>query len=258
MTDTGQTPPLERYFRVLEVVAAAHDRVGLAEIAAATGLPKPTVHRLTRTLSEAGALEIQSGPHKTYGVGRRLWRLLYLGMARDRVASSAQLVCDDLARRLGETCYAVRLGEGTVASVARSVPDQGHRLHVLPGSTLPAHAASSAKAVLAFQPEPVIEAALAPPLPALTPHTTTDPAAVRAELAEVRRTGYAVCDQEIDEGVMAYAVPVPLPNAGVLYALGVTGPSTRMGRHPAEIYVHTLREGAGRFADLLEGRRAPA
>lgn len=178
--------PLERYLMVLEMVAASHDGLNMTDIANLTGLPKPTVHRLTRVLLEAGALETDGGRFKSFRIGPRLWRILYLGLGRDQVANMAQVVCDELAEKLHETCFISRLGQKTIRSIARRAPDQGHRLHVLPGAQLPAHAAASAKAILAFQPEEVLQRILGEDLPALTDRTKTDLDAVRAELEQVR------------------------------------------------------------------------
>lgn len=107
-------------------------------------------------------------------------------MAATRLPTWAQVVCDELAEKLHETCFISRLGQKTIRSIARRAPDQGHRLHVLPGAQLPAHAAASAKAILAFQPEEVLQRILGEDLPALTDRTKTDLDAVRAELEQVR------------------------------------------------------------------------
>ena len=251
MSETGQAP-LTRYLGILEVVAGSHQSVGLSEVAALTGLPKPTVHRMIKTLVAAGALRSHGTQHQTYGLGPRLWRMLYLGLNPDTVANYAQNVCDEVSASLEETSYVVRLGQRYIRAIARSVPDQGHRLHVRPGAELPAHAAASTKAVLAYQ-EPDVRARYLPdPLPALTAHTTTDRDRLEAELAGVAAQGYAVCDREIDEHVMAYACPVKLTGAGVVYAVGVTGPCGRMQNVPERRVVEVLRHGAERFASMLQ------
>ncbi|MGM0584030.1 MAG: IclR family transcriptional regulator [Pseudomonadota bacterium] len=247
---------IERYFQILEAVAASHDGLTLTRIQTLTGLPKPTAHRLTRTLVETGALQADDAWYKTFRVGPRMWRLLHLGQSPDSVRAYAQMVADDLAAELHETCYIVRLGNRHIRSVARAAPDQGHRLHVLPGEVLPPHAASSAKAILAFQDDATLARCLPEPLEALTPRTTTSLPALREELAEVRARDYAVCDGEIDENIMAYAAPVHLAHAGVLYSIGVTGPRSRIAERPVEAWVTPLRAAAARLARMLEA--APA
>ncbi len=243
--------PLARYLTILEMVAASHRGLTLTDIAVLTGLPKPTVHRLVGVLLDTGALRPDEEGRKTFRIGARLWTILHLAQDERIVANYAQLVCNELAAKLGETCYLVRLGWENIRSIARAVPDQGHGLHVLPGDVLPPHAAASARAILAFQSDAVTARILREPLPQLTQRTCTDLAGVRASLAEVRARGYAVCDREIDDNVMAYGYPVHLPGSGVLYSIGVTGPCSRLRAQPEEAWIAELRAAAKRFAEML-------
>lgn len=250
MASTG-TGPIERYFQIVEIVAASRDGLTLTDITQLTGLPKPTAHRLVRTLVELGILASDDTWYKTFRVGSRMWRILHLGVERDKASAFAQLVLDDLAARFGETAYVVRLDRTGILSIARSAPDQGHRLHVLPGDHLPAHAAASAKAILAFQDSATLDAHLQEPLERLTPFTHTQKAEVLRDFDNVRRTGYATCDREIDENIMAYACPVVIEQAGIIYAVGVTGPVSRLSKHPAEHWVAPLKSAAARLGTML-------
>jgi DNA-binding IclR family transcriptional regulator len=71
------------------------------------------------------------------------------------------------------------------------------------------------------------------------------------ELALVRQNGYAIADREVFENIVSYAVPVHLPEAGVLFSVGVSGPAPRMQTQPAEYYVAPLRKSAEQFSRLL-------
>jgi len=244
--------PLERYLQILEIVTASSRGLTMTDIAEMTLLPKASVHRLTHTLLDAGLLSGDEHNGKTFHAGIRLSRLLYLSVGNEVVGKFAQIVCDELVERLNETCYLVRLEHTNVRSVARAMPDQGYRLHVVPGAELPAHAASSAKAILAFQPDDVIRRVLHEPLARLTPRTKTRIGDCLAELAQVRRQGYAVCDREIDENVMAYATPVQLPDSLVLFSIGVTGPISRLKRRDTAYYVVQLKDAAAKFARMLQ------
>src|SRR5690606_10297042 len=209
-------------------------------------------NRLIALRLESGGLVPEDDRQRRFRMGPRLWRILYLGFDRDALTAYAQMVCDSAAGRLKETCYVVRLGRTDVRTVARATPDQGYRLHVYPGSDLPAHAAASAKAILAHQPQKAVTRYIREPLARLTPFTKTDISAYRAELEETRTRGYAICDREIDENVMAYAVPVRLPDAGVLFSVGVTGPCSRLLQNPVEFYISGLKEAADQFARALQ------
>lgn len=250
MSEAG-SKPIERYFQIIEVVAASQNGLSLNDIVQITGLPKPTAHRLVRSLTDLEILINDNAWYKNFRVGPRMWRILQLGAEPQKLVSFSQIVVDDLAAQLGETTYIVRLEHDQVSAIARAVPDQGHRLHVLPGHQLPSHAAASAKAILAFQDDETVRRHLREPLEKLTPRTLTNVDAVLAEFASIRQQGFAVCDREIDENVMAYACPVTLETVGVLYAVGVTGPVNRLGKMPAEHWIGPMKEAASRFASML-------
>lgn len=252
-TSTG---PIERYLQIMEIVAASPGGLTLAEIVDITGLPKASAHRLTRALVEAGALGAGKGWNRTFSVGERMLRMLHLGRS-DSLTGYAQLVVDELAGRLHETCFAVRLELDAIRSIARAVPDQGHNVHVFPGEEQPPHAAASAKAILAFQHEDVVERHLGRPLERLTPKTKVAAGEVRLELEQVRCDGYALCDREIDENVVAYACPVHTDHLGVVCSLGVTGPSTRLTRQSPSVWIDALKEAAARLGRMLDTGSGP-
>lgn len=244
--------PLERYLAILEIVAASNRSPNLTELADLMNLPKPTVHRLAGALEKAGALETSGGRQRNFRIGRRMWKMLHLGQNPEVVENYAQLACDRLTEKIKETSYIVKLGVDGVHTIARSVPDQGYRLHVFPGEELPAHAAASAKAIIAHQPPEVVARILREPLPRLTENTRTNLAEVLEDLRQVREQGYAICDKEIDAAIMAYGCPVHLPDAGVIYSVGVTAPGGRMTKQPREYWIGHLQETANYFADLLQ------
>ena len=67
---------------------------------------------------------------------------------------------------------------------------------------------------------------------------------VRSDLEAVRRKGYAVCANELDPGVLSYAVPVHVEGAGVLYSVGVVGLSARLARYTEAQLAGDLRAAA--------------
>lgn len=250
---TTSDSPLERYFSVLEAVVASGGGVTLTEVANLTDLPKPTAHRLLNSLTEARLLELDPQGRKSFSAGSRLWRILQLGINPSRLLRFGQLVCAELSQQLDETCYLVRYDGKNVESIAQEISPSGHRFHVIPGDVLPFHAAATAKVILASQKDEVIDAHLSGELSAFTPFTKTSRIDIYSELDDVRKNGFAVCYREIDDNVMAYAVPVRMLDQPVIYALGVTGPVVRMGQKDAGEYVGPLKVAAERLAQLLTG-----
>jgi len=247
---------LSRYAVVLEAFAAAPGGLSLSEVVDATGLPKGTVHRLIGALAGVGYIAPRDG-RKVYVLGPRLLRLLHMGGTPATVSGLVRPILDDLAARFRETAFVAKLAGHEVRSVATAVPDSEDRSYVQPGRVMPLHAAASAKAIIAFQDDGLIDDALRHARAAFTDHTRVDEAIVRADFTQVRRQGFAVCDGELDPGVLSYACPIRLDGAGVLYSVGIVGLSQRLGRHPQSEVVAALQDCAERIVACLPGGDGP-
>jgi DNA-binding IclR family transcriptional regulator len=246
---------LERYAVVLEATAGVPAGLSLTDISRGTGLPAATTCRLVAALRQAGFLAPRDG-HKIYVLGPRLLRLLYMGLAPAAIEQLAQPLLEALAARFNETAFIARLNGAQVESVAMAVPEGEHRAHVQPGRQMPFHAAASAKAILAHADEALLKIALAQPRRRFTEHTRMSAAELRQELAQARQLGFAVCNQELDPGVLSYACPVHLRGAGpaVFYSIGIVGLSQRLAGRPVSDVVGPLTAAASELASLLESR----
>ena len=218
--------PLGRYVRILESVAAARTGLTLTEIAQELGLQAGTVHRLLRGLGDLDLLRARSGS-KSYVIGPRLRNLLHLAMDMAEYAGSAQSILDRLVEEFGETAHLARLNGDCAESVLMKRPLGSDRAFVQPGRRLPLHAAASGKAILAFQDEDFIAGYLTRPRIRYTERTKVGEAEIRREMTRIREDGMAVCENELDAGVLSYGHPVPAGDGHVLYSVGITGLADR-------------------------------
>lgn len=249
--ETRSATLLERQVTILEAILGAPDGLFLNEIAEQVGLPKPTAHRLVGTLTEAGLLARRSLGRKVYVIGPRLARLLHAGLDMTRLQRLAEPVLKGLVEQLRETAFLARLIGDEIVSVAMVAPEREWRGHVDPGDKFAVHAAASAKAILAFQPAETVARLLRGPLIPFTAFTLTDLPAIEAEHELVRRRGYAVCDQEISLGIIAYGCPVHLPGLGVSFSVALTGPVHEMNQTPTREIVAALKAAAERIAGAI-------
>lgn len=243
----SETGILTRYAAVLDALAAAPGGLTLIEVVRATGLPRGTAHRLLGALRGVGYIAGRDG-RKVYVLGPRLLRLLHLGQAPAAVAAAVRPLLDGLTARFKETAFLAKLTGREVRSVAMRMPDSESQSYVQPGRLMPVHATASAKAIWAHQEDGAVEAILAEPRARFTDKTRSGEAELRADLERVRHSGFAVCDGELDPGVLSYACPVHLDGAGVLYAIGMVGLSQRLGCFGAQEVVAALQEAAEAFA----------
>lgn len=246
--------PLERYVRILEVVAGFSGGIGLPRLAEVLDLPKTTVHRLVRSLVDTGMLAASEAGAGTYALGPRFARLAYSGTPDSWIQSISHTLLKDLADQTDQACFVAKLTDHRIRSVAMVAPDNPVRSYVIPGRELWPHAAASAKAILAFQSEAVMCAVLPTPLPRLTEHTKTRIKDLQAEFATVRRDGIAFCIGEDIDGCAGIACPIDIEGLGVLYSVGITGTVETLINRKREPFEKHLRACAAKLTRAIEAR----
>jgi len=143
--------------------------------------------------------------------------------------------------------------EGDRASYIGQVPSP-HRLRTFAevGHRVPLHSTAVGKVLVAHLPDKALADLLERiGLPARTAATITDRDRFRAELADVRRVGYAVDDGEEADGVYCLAVPVKGADGDMACALSVSGPASRVDSLDVLQLSETLRVVARRLTDAL-------
>ena len=211
--------------RMLAVLAAfgpAHSSLTLSEISRRSGLSLTTTHRLVGELRQWGALE--RAPDGRYGIGLRLLELGALAPHGLQLRELALPYLDDLHQATrANVLLAVR--DGTDVVYVEALRARGAiRLLSRLGGRWPLHATGTGRVLLAFAPPEVQEDVLNQPLQRFTDETVTDPAKLRRILADIRRTGVAVAENQLTADAPALAVAVPVRGKGdeLVAALGVT------------------------------------
>ncbi|MFE6159953.1 IclR family transcriptional regulator [Streptomyces sp. NPDC056486] len=243
-TQAGAKGPVDKALEVLDALVRPHGPHRLADLAAYTGLPKPTVHRLLGTLGDNGyAVALPGG---RYRAGPRL-----LGLAATALADSPELrlarpVLADLRLRTGHVAhYSVRDAD-TAVHLAQSEAADTYRLAVRAGGTVPLHCSAVGRAMLSALPEEEAAEILGTAaLPAGTPHTVTDPEAVLAALASVRAQGYALDDECTEPDVRAVAAPVLGADGRPVGAVGIIGPTFTLDAESVALFGPMVRAAAG-------------
>ena len=245
---SGGVQSLERAFGLLEHMADAGGEIGLSELAAGSGLPLPTIHRLMRTLVTCGYVRQQ--PNRRYALGPRLIRL---GESAARpLATWARPHLARLVEETGETANMALLNGDDAVYVAQVPSRHSMRMFTEVGRRVRPHATGVGKALLAGLPDHEVRALLARTgMPAATERTLTTPEAFLEALAEVRARGYAVDDNEQEIGVRCVAVRVP--DSPTPAAISVSGPAGRVTDEAVEKMVPLLQEVARDLSAALAG-----
>jgi len=229
MSDTGNGGGLQsvrRALRSLELIAEAGE-LGVTELGRRLGVHKATASRLAATLAERGLLERDPGTER-YRLGFGLIRLAGAAMAGLDLVSSARTTLEDLAERTHETATIGVISGDDVVSVDQVTGTRSIVSVSWVGKRTPLHTTSTGKVFLAFMPDEERERRLAEPLERATKRSITDANALRTQLEEIRRRGYAQTLEELEEGLNAVAAPVRQADGEVVAALSVSGPAFRV------------------------------
>lgn len=234
-------------------MADAGGRVGLSELAERVRLPKPTVHRLVRTLASMGY--VRQEPSRDYALGPRLVRLVDASSRLLGLWATPHL--QQIVDELGESANLAMLDGDRIVEVSQVAGRHSMRMVSEVGGRALPHCTAAGKVMLAEMPE---EQALTiirrTGMPRYTPATITEPAAFAAELDRVRACGYATDDEEQELGVRCVAVAVP--GEPVRAAVSISAPLTRMTDELVERAVPILTSAASRLAgELYLVRPAP-
>jgi IclR family acetate operon transcriptional repressor len=243
---SGGVQSIERAFDLLEMLADADGATGLSELAANSGLPLPTVHRLMRTLVNRGYVRQEASRRYTLGS-----RLIRLGETSSRMlGASLRPFLAQLVRVTGETANLAMLDGDEVVYLAQVPSPHQMRMFTEPGRRVRTHCTAVGKALLAQLPPGQARALLdREGMPAFTPTTITDPDLLLAHLEVIRKQGYAVDEGEQEVGVRCFAVAVP--DAPAALAVSASGPQTRMTDDAAARIVPALIRIAGEISETI-------
>lgn len=209
--DSAAVGSLSRGLHIVEVLTSAQNCLTLSEVAAQTGLDTSTTLRLLQTLSEQGYV-VRDDSNKRYLAGARALSPLPLFHPLTSFRREVEPVLKSFAQRTGLTCALV-LFIGTERLVVDFVRGtEPLSLYYDTWLRTPLHGTASGKLLLAWLPEAEQDALLgAGPYRAHTPHTITDPAALKLDLQGVVERGHAVARREAFPDFVAIAAPLMLP-----------------------------------------------
>lgn len=209
-SEEGQVVGAERVLVVLRELACRSDGAGLDELSRAVGGSKPTIHRALAALRRVGFAAQDERGH--YLLGDEFLPPAFAHHEQRPEQVRIRLALDELARRFGETAhYAVLAGRAIVYRAKVDPPSGALKLTSEIGGRNPAHCTAVGKLLLSVDlptDDAVRDWADTHGLPVHTANTIITTDAFVAELSRVRSQGYAVDDQENEDGVACLAVPV--------------------------------------------------
>jgi DNA-binding IclR family transcriptional regulator len=237
----------DRTAQVLALVLERSPRTS-SELAAAVGVPARDVEPLVAALERHGLVRRDGDGLRP---GPAALRFARSGIGRADLVEHAAPSMRRLADESGETVNLMVPSAGGTEAIAQE--DGRHLLGATNwlGRDVPDHASAAGKVFLAHGVSPI-----GPRLERLTARTLVDRAALEEDLEAVRDRGYATLVDELEPGLSVVAAPVFDAGGGVVAALAVSGPTTRLPPHRLAVLGRVAIEQADAVSERLGHRGA--
>ena len=208
---------------VIEAFGEAKPRLTITDVSKETGLDRATARRCLLTLAELGYAAYDG---KFFELTPKILRLGHAYLSATPLPRLVQSYLDQLSEKVGQSASASVLDGTEIVYVARAAQKRVMSINLTAGSRLPAYCASMGRVLLAALPEAEARAIVeTSDRKANTPYTRTEPEALMAEFARVRRDGFALIDQELEIGLRSIAVPLENARGRVVAALNIGAPA---------------------------------
>ncbi len=255
----GNTNPRREGLRLSSVTTAIHllktftldeQELGISQIAQRLGIAKSTVHRLTSSLLEEGLL-YQNPENKRYSLGIGLFTLGSMVRAKLDISSKARPYLNELREKIGENARLAMLDAENVVFLYDLESFQTMHLRSSIGLIKPAFCTAEGLCLLANLNEAELSNVLSFPREMRTSRTIINEKKIRARLVKVRRLGYAIEDEESEEGTRCLAAPIFQEDGRVEAAIGIAGPRLRLKKSDLAKIAPQVMVAAGEISRKL-------
>jgi len=218
---------LARGLIVIQAFTQQSPQMTISQLSIKTGLSRAAVRRCLYTLTKLGFAGAEDGSR--YSLRPRMLALSHTYTASNTLSSAAQPILERMSSALRESFSVATLDGEDIVYIARTSVSRVMSVDLHIGSRLPAYCTSMGRILLAHLPSDQLESYLSKVV--LTPYTTRTVNSIeklRQHLRNVRRSGYAVCDQEFEVGLRSLAVPVYSSSGRVVATINLSGNAPRM------------------------------
>jgi IclR family pca regulon transcriptional regulator len=248
---------LERGLAVIRAFDGEHPELTLSDVARSTGLTRAAARRFLLTLAELGYVRTDG---RWFSLSPRVLELGYAYLSSLSLPEVAEPHLERLVGEVRESSSVSVLDGEDIVYVARVPVSRIMTVAISVGTRFPAYATSMGRVMLAGLPQDELERYLASVrIDRLSPRTVTTPAALRDELDRVRGQGWALVDQELEEGLRSVAAPLRDRTGRVVAAVNLSAHASRMSTDSVRRQlVPPLLDAAARIEADLRVAAAPS
>jgi DNA-binding IclR family transcriptional regulator len=247
-----QIKVLEKVIKIIDLFDGMGKELTTSEINTLLNLNKSTTSRILNILEEAGYLERNPATLR-YRLGFKLYYLGSLVEGRTEILNLAHSFLEELKDKCDETVHLVVLDHGEALYLDKLEGEKAIRVVSRVGWRLPAHCSGVGKVLLASLPEESVNNIIGEKgLKPLTNNTITDRTTLEAELARVRKQGYAIDNEEIEVGLKCVAAPIKDRDGKVIAAISVSGPKQRFNGTEMKRLISLVKSTSEQISSFLK------
>jgi len=244
---------LEKIIKILDYLSDVERGAGITELSLELNLPKSTVHRILKNLSRYSVVEKEDETSR-YKIGLRLFKysnsLLRSFDLRQMVKPILKKVCNETQETTFLTVW--RNNQGLCIDSISSSRSTNTHLFVEIGREMPFHCTASSKILLANQSiEDIKRIINKKNFLRYTPNTITDHEKLLIHLLDIKNKDYAICDEELEEGIKAIAAPIKNINGKTVASITITGLAKRMSSSNMERLIKIVTNSAQEISKKL-------
>ncbi|NIF53031.1 IclR family transcriptional regulator [Burkholderia sp. Ax-1724] len=229
-----------KFIAVLQLIADAQTPPNVAKLSAASGYPRPTVHRIVAALQAEGLI-VATGSGSTFGLGPRLINLASHSWERSDLRLAAVDALMALRDVTAETIHLAVPSQGEMVYIEKLESPHAVRMASRIGTRVSLTSSSVGKAYMATLGTAEREALLKDaPLVRFTEHTLTDLDAVRRELDATAQRGYAEDREENEVSICCYGSAIRGPDGRVAGCVSISMPTFRRRADARTSYIEPL------------------
>ena len=249
----GYVQSFARGLEVIRSFSAQAPQQTLSEVAGRAGLTRAGARRILLTLHTLGYVETDG---RLFRLTPRILDLGFAYLSSMPIWNLADPVMEGLVADVKESCSAAVLDGTDIVYVLRISTRKIMRVSLGAGSRLPVYCTSMGRVLLSGMPEAdAVQLLESAPRPAHTASTLTGLDDILREVRLARQQGWALVDQELEEGLISIAAPILGRNGQTLAAINVSGQANRTSAaQMQETMLAPLREAAGQIGRLLAAR----
>jgi len=246
---------LRKALNILELFNEKSKELTATQISQLSSLHKSTAFRILDMLEDSSLLE-KSPESLKYRLGFKVYFLGSLVEGNTEIRNLSRPFLETLKQKCNETVHLVVLHRGEALYLDKIEGGKNIRVVSRIGMKLPAHCSGVGKVLLAACSEETINQIIREKgLQRFTDNTITDVAALKAELARIRKQGYAIDNEEIELGLKCVAAPIKDSNDKVIAAISLSGPKERLSGVELKRLIPIVKNTATEISNIFKKSR---